>query len=162
MNIQELINSTDLDMTEEQIKAFFIGVLCADRPLPCPKAIVELLSETPEAQKKLEQPLQELWNQLQKNLKTELNQLMPVVEDPRTYVEAAKDQLDFFLTGMALSGTNAENCDDEEFGEFIDELEELVEDMDDFLVDPDASEDDANDFKEFLSENWHKFAASKQ
>jgi hypothetical protein len=33
MKIQEQIDSTDLDMTEPQEKAFFLGIRCAEKPL---------------------------------------------------------------------------------------------------------------------------------
>lgn len=162
MKIQDHINSTDLDMTEIQVRAFFLGVLCAEKPLPYHKALTELLSETPEAKQALEVPLKSVWDELHKNLKSELNKMFPDESDTRSFVELAKDQLDFFLTAMTLSGTNADNCDDEELGEFINMLEELVEDMEDFLADSEASEKDGEDFREFLLDNWKSFANSRQ
>ncbi len=162
MKIQDHINSTDLDMTEIQVKAFFLGILCAEKPLPYPKALTELLSETPEAKAKLEDPLKSVWDELHKNLKSELKKMFPDESDTRIFVELAKDQLDFFLTAMTLSGTNADNCEDEELGEFINMLEELVEDMEDFLADSEASEEDGEDFREFLLDNWKTFASSRQ
>jgi uncharacterized protein YgfB (UPF0149 family) len=162
MKIQDHINSTDLDMTEIQVKAFFLGVLCAEKPLPYHKALIELLSETPEAKGTLEGPFKTVWDELQKSLKSELTRMFPDESDIHAFLELAKDQLDFFLTGMSLSGTNADNCDDEELAEFINELEELVEDMEDFLADSEASEEDGEDFREFLFENWKNFASSRQ
>lgn len=162
MKIQDHINSTDLDMTEIQVKAFFLGVLCAENPLSYPKALEELLSETPEAKATLEEPLKGLWDELKKNIKSELVQMFPEESDIHVFLELAKDQLDFFLTGMSLSGTNADDCEIEDLGEFINELEELVEDIEDFLADSEASEEDGQDFKDFLLDNWKNFASSRQ
>ncbi len=162
MKIQERINSTNLDMSEIQVKAFFLGVLCAEKPLPFQKAFIELLSETPEAKSELEVPFQSLWDQLSKNLKSELEQMFPEEEDVNTFMELAKDQLDFFLTGLSLSGTNSENCKDQALAEFIEELEDTVEDMDDFTSDAEASGEDGHDFKKFLLDIWKEFTSSKQ
>ncbi len=72
MNIQETIDQTNLDMTLAQVKAFFLGILCAEKPLPFPKALAELLEETPEAKTELEAPLKEVWDGLQKNTRPNL------------------------------------------------------------------------------------------
>ncbi len=64
MNLQELIGQTDLDLNEGQVRAFFLGALTADKPLPFNKALEELLSEAPEAQKALEPHLKTLWDKL--------------------------------------------------------------------------------------------------
>lgn len=161
MKIQELIDSTDLDMTEAQVKAFFLGVLCAEKPLPYPKALEELLSEAPDAKAKLESPLKETWDHLQKNLKKELSVMFPNEKDITTFMEISRDQLDYFLTAMSLSGTHLEKCDDPGLLELIDELEDSVEDMDDYLSDEEATKEDGEDFKSFLLGAWEEFVASK-
>ncbi len=162
MKLQEVIDQTDLDMTEVQVKAFFLGVLCAEKPLPFPKAMEELLSETPEAKKELEPVLKKLYDSLKTNLKKELDQMFPEDSDINIYMEVAKDQLDYFLTAMSLSGTNTENCDDEDLAELIEELEDTVEDMDDYLSDSEATPEDGADFKEFLIGTWKDFTATKK
>ena len=161
MKLQELIEKTELDMNELQVKAFFLGVLCAEKPLPFAKATQELLSDFPEEQKTLEAELKNLWSHLEKNMKSELGTLFPENAKIREFMEVAKDQLDYFLTGMSLSGTNTESCKDEELAELIDELEDTVEDMDDYLSDEDASDKDGEDFKEFLVGTWEEFVSSK-
>lgn len=161
MKLQDHINSTDLDMTEAQVKAFFLGVLCAEKPMPFAKALEEILSETPEAKSVLEAPFKETFNHLQKNLKAELGKMFPKENDIHQFIELAKDQLDYFLTALSLSGTNTETCEDEELAEFIDELEDTVEDMEDFLADSDAETQDGEDFKEFLLDAWKEFSDSK-
>lgn len=162
MKLQDHIDSTQVDTTEMQVKAFMMGVLCAERPMPLSKVIEEILSETPEEKAKLEAPLQETWLTLEKNLKSELEKMFPTDEsDIHNFIEVSKDQLDYFLTGMSLSGTNLETCKDKELCEFIDELEDTVEDMDDFLADSTATAEDGEEFKEFLLDTWKDFVASK-
>lgn len=162
MKLQELIDSTDLDMTEAQVKAFFLGVLCAEKPMPVGKAIDELLEEVPEAKKELEAPLRELFEKLKKNVKSELENMFPIEDDINTFMELSKDQLDYFLTAMSLSGTNTESCDDEDLAELIDELEDTVEDMDEFLSDSHATKEDGEEFKEFLLGTWADFVSTKK
>ncbi|WP_408098784.1 UPF0149 family protein [Peredibacter sp. HCB2-198] len=161
MKLQELINQTDLNMTAEQVKAFFLGVLCAEKPMPFNKALEELLAEAPEAKKDLEVDLRTLWDELSRNTKKGLSEMFPQEEDTRTFIEIAKDQLDYFLTAMTLSGTNSENCEDEELAELIDELEDTVADMDDYLSDEEPNDDDGEDFKGFLLDTWKEFVATK-
>ena len=161
MNLQSLIDNTDLDMTEMQVKAFILGVLCAEKPMPAGKAINELLLEIPEAKKELEAPLKALFEEMHKNLKFELMGMFPEGLHIRDFMEIAKDQLDYFLTAMSLSGTNMETCDDEELAELIDELEDTVEDIEDYLADEDASEKDGEAFKGFLLDTWQEFIATK-
>lgn len=161
MKLQALIDNTDLEMTEMQVKAFFLGVLCAEKPLPVAKAITELLSEAPTAKKDLEAPLTTLFADLQKNLKTELSKMFPEEKDIHTFMEISREQLDYFLMAMSLSGTHSESCDNEELAELIDELEDSVEDMDNFLSEDDADEKEGEDFKGFLLGTWKDFVATK-
>ena len=96
MKIQLLIDSTNLDMTEAQVRAFFLGILCAEKPLPFPNALNEILSETPEARAILEEPLKTVWNELSSNVKTELLNLLPKEKNLSLFLELSKDILDFF------------------------------------------------------------------
>lgn len=161
MKLQELIDKTDLDMTDIQVKAFFLGVLCAEKPMPFPKAVEELVSENPDSKATLEAELKKLWDHLKANTKSELATIFPETKDIRGFMEVAKEQLDYFLTAMSLSGTNTDSCDDEDLAELIDELEDTVEDMDDYLADAEASTKDGEDFKELLLETWNEFVSTK-
>ena len=129
--------------------------------MPFPKAVDELLTEAPEAKASLEPSLIKLWDELKANLKTELKNMFPLDEvDLNTFMEISKDQLDYFLTAMSLSGTNAESCNDEELAELIEELEETVADMDDFLSEEDN--ENGEEFKDSLLETWTEFVSSKK
>jgi hypothetical protein len=68
MKLQELIDASELDMEIDQIKAFFLGVLCAEKPMNFAKTLEELLSEVPEAKASLEGELKKLWDELQGNV----------------------------------------------------------------------------------------------
>jgi len=162
MSIQDKIDLTDLDMTEYQVKAFFLGVLSAETPLFFSKAMDEVLSSTPDARTTLEHSFQELWNELQKNPKNGLKTMIPEEADSLKFLEVTKDQLDYFLTGMSLSGTHSENCKNQDLSNLINDLEDAVEDMDDLLSDENYSEDEAHQLKEFLIEIWSEFTDSKQ
>jgi uncharacterized protein YgfB (UPF0149 family) len=162
MKLQELIDQTDLEMTEIQVKAFFLGVLCAEKPLSYPQALGELLEAAPGAKKELEEPLKKLWEELRANTKAELGKMFPENQDINAFIEVAKDQLDYFLTALSLSGTNPESCKDEDLAEHIEDLEEIVEDMDEYLTDEDVTAADGADLKEFLLENWAELVSSKK
>lgn len=135
--------------------------MCAEKPLSYQGALSELLADLPETKKELEAPLKTLWDSLQKNLKAELSGMLPEEKNLQTFLEITRDQLDYFLTAMSLSGTNTENCKDEGLAGLIEELEDSVEDLDDYLADEDASLEDGTDFKEFLIETWNEFVQSK-
>lgn len=162
MELREKIESTDLDMTEAQVKAFFLGILCAEKPMPFAKGLEELLAEVPDAKRTLEAPLKVLWDELRTNLKFELDHMFPEEDNIVTFMEISKDQLDFFLTAMSLSGTSTDSCDDEELAELIDELEDTIEDMEEYLEDKDATKEDGENFKEFLLATWADFTSTKQ
>jgi hypothetical protein len=161
MKLQDHLNSTDIEMTELQVKAFFLGMLCAEK-IPSPsQAVDEFLSDFPELRSVLTVPLKETYEQLRQNLRLELEAMFPTENDITIFIETSKEQLDFFLTGMSLAGTNTEDCKDKELAGFIDELEDTVEDMDDFLADSEATAEDGEDFKKFLLDLWNEFAVSK-
>ena len=161
MNLQALIDQTDLDMTVAQIKAFYLGAFCAEKTMPFNKALEELLIEAPKAQEVLTPELEKLWESVQGNLKIELQNMLPIhEEDVINFMELSKDQLDYFLTAIALSGTNSDNCKDEEFAELMEVLEETIEEMDDLLSDEDAKA--GKELREYLLGTWEEFVSSKK
>lgn len=162
MNIENLLQQTDLGMNSSQVKAFFLGALCADKPLSFDKALTELLAEGPEARDVLEKDLGALYEELKKDLGKSLSEMIVDQKDLRMFVEANRDQLDYFLTGLSLAGTNVENAADEEMAGFIEELEETVEELDDFMADEDADDQVALGYKKFLFETWEEFVALKR
>lgn len=154
MKLQELIGHANLDMSVAHIKAFFLGVLSAERPLPFVKAVEEMMAETPEAIKELEPELKKLWDELVKNRPAELLKLFPESPDLKVFLSNAKDQLDFYLTALSLSGTNTETCKNEDVADLIDELEDTVMDLDEYLSESNPDEAEGEEFKELLVEAW--------
>lgn len=157
MKLQELIGHANLDMSVAHIKAFFLGVLSAERPLPFVKAVEEMMAETPEAIKELEPELKKLWDELVKNKPAELQKLFPESSDLKEYLTNAKDQLDFYLTALSLSGTNTETCKNEDVADLIDELEDTVMDLDEYLSESNADEAEGEELKELLLEAWQDY-----
>lgn len=157
MKLQELITQSELDMSVAHIKAFFLGVLSAQKPLSFNKAVEEMLSETPELIPELSPALKDLWEELQTNRPFELQNLFPPSSDLKEFLNLAKEQLDFYLTAMSLSGTNTENCASEDVADLIDELEDTVMDLEDYLADSKATIEEGEEEKEFLLETWQDF-----
>ena len=157
MKLQELIQSTDLDMTTAQVKAFLLGVLTAQKPLAFPKAIEEMLSATPEATKTLEAELKILWDYLLQNKSSELKILLPKATNLTDFLTQAKDQMDFYLTGLGLSGTNVESCKNEDVADLLDELEDSVMDMDEYLSEENPDLTEGEELKEMLLETWKDY-----
>lgn len=162
MKLQELIGQTDLDMNISHIKAFFLGVMSAEKPMPFNKAVEEMLMEAPEAAKVLNDELKVLWDDLQKNKPAELQKLFPENSNTIEFLTTAKDQLDFYLTAMALSGTHTESIKDEDLADLVDELEDTVMDLDEYLAE-ETNEQESEEFKELLLETWQDYLrTSKQ
>ena len=158
MKLQELINGTELDMTVSHIKAFFLGAMSAEKPMPFHKALEEMLSEIPQAVKPLETELKNLWDDLQKNKPFELQNMFPKAETNKEFLTLAKDQLDFYLTALSLAGTNTESCKNEDMAELIDELEDTVMDLDEYTSEDKVDEEEeGEELKDSLLEAWQDF-----
>lgn len=159
MNFQEKLDQTNLDMTFPQVKAFFLGAMLADKPMSFAKALDEMLSEAPDAMS-LKVDFENIWKDVEKNKVAELENLFPEVRDNRSFLAVAKDQLDYFLTALALAGTNIENCKDETVADVLDELEDIVFDLDDYLAEDDDSVE-GDDLKDMLKDIWNEYLIAK-
>lgn len=159
MNFQDKLDQTNLDMTFPQVKAFFLGALLADKPMSLDKTLGEMLSEAQDALS-LKSDFEVIWKDLEKNKSKELTNLFPEVRDNRSYLTVAKDQLDFFLTALALAGTNFENCKDATVADILDELEDMVFDIEDYLSEDEDSEEGA-DLKDMLNDIWNEYLIAK-
>ena len=156
MKLQELIQQTELDSTVDQIKAFFLGIQSADKPLPYKLALEELFSATPEVIPQLQDELKILWDSIAKNKPFEYQNLFPVAASAQQFLAHARDQLDYFLTALSLSGTHAESVENEDLADLIDELEDTVIELDDYLAGP-PDEPEALELKEALEETWQDY-----
>lgn len=156
MKLQELITQNDLDMNINHIKAFFLGVMSAQKPMPFKNAVEEMLAEAPEAAKALNDELKTLWDDLLKNKPAELQKLFPENANTAEFLASAKEQLDFYLTALALSGTHAETIENGDLADLVDELEDTVMDLDEYLSE-DTNEAESAEFKELLLETWQDY-----
>jgi hypothetical protein len=161
MTLQALLSDSELDMSVPQIKAFFLGMLNAQKPMNFKQAQEELLSETPEEMSKLEGELAKLWSDLEQKKLVETKNLFPASTDLNQFLADARDQLDYFLTAMSLSGTHSDSCEDEELCEIIDELEDTVMDLDEYLAE-EGSAEEGEELKVFLLEAWNDFIETKK
>lgn len=159
MKLTEILTKHELDITVPQIKAFFLGVNSADKPLPFSKSLDELLDESIHLKDELEGPLKELWDEITKNYKQEMGNLLPVDEELAPFLEASILRLDYFLTGMGLAGTSSESAQDPAVAEFIEELEDAIETIDEILSEEKLDKEDAEDMREFLLGAWEEFSS---
>jgi hypothetical protein len=162
MKLQELIKKHDLDLTPDLIKAFFLGALNAEKPMPFNKVLGELFSEEAEAKADMESELKNFWDDLAAKKLIETKNLFAITGSTQDFLNKSRDQLDYFLTTLSLSGTNMETCKDEDLVELIDELEDCVMDLDEYLSEeaPDAAE--GEELKVLLLETWEDFLETKQ
>jgi hypothetical protein len=157
MKLQELISNSELDMTLPQVKAFFLGAMSAQKPMTFPKALEELLSPAPEEKAKLEGELKVLWEELSKNRPAELQKLFPEEKDTLTFLTLAKDQIDYFLTAMSLAGTSYDTVQNEEIAGILDEMEDNVMDLDEYVTQENPDKAEGEELKEFILQTWEDF-----
>jgi hypothetical protein len=134
-----------------------LGVQTAERPLPFSKAINDMLSETPEAEKVLSHELKVMWDELPQNKTSKLKTIFGEGSNLKDFLAMAKDQLDFYLTALSLSGTNTENCKNEDRADLIDELEDTVMDLDEYLSFSHPTEEEGLELKGILLETWQDY-----
>lgn len=149
MSLQELIKAAELDISEGQIKAFFLGAQIGDKPLTFSKTMGELFADIPDEKKTLENELNKLWDSLVANTEKELANLFKGPADLKSYLTTALQRLDFFLTGLSLAGSFA----DKKLTEASEELENVVLDLDDYILEGNTDLD-ADELKDQLEGAW--------
>jgi hypothetical protein len=161
MKLQELIDDSSLDMTVPQVKAFLLGVLTAEKPMTFHQTVDELLAENPGSKSHLEGELKKLWDELSKNKAKALAGMFEQTAELKEYLESSKEQLDYYLTALSLSGTNVETSDDEDLQGLIEELEDLVMDLDDYTANESGSTEDGEELKAVLAEAWSEYVENR-
>lgn len=146
MNIEQSLLNSGLDLSANQLKSFILGGLSAKVPLELEKALEEIFSEEPEARAGLEKEISEFYENLKVTRKDELRSLM--TED----LGSSFESLDFFLTGLSIAGTHAESTDGE-LSEIIEDLEDLVMDLEEYL-ETEGSEEDQEELTNALLGTW--------
>jgi hypothetical protein len=161
MNLNEYLNDLQLNVTIPQIKAFFLGSMIGKKPLKTDKAITELLPENP-ITPPLHAELAKLWENLNSHKEEELKNLFLKTSEFSTSLEFSKEQLDFFLTGLGLAGTSADSNEESLLGEILEELEDLVLDMDDYLASHEQTSEETAAIEEDLQTLWTEFLKTRQ
>ncbi len=142
-------------MDTQFIKAFFLGALTAEKPMPFAKAIDEVFVNTPEDKTKFEAPLKAEWDGLSKNLRQEMAALMnDEGKDDLEFLKLAQENLDYYLTGLSLSGTSLDSCSNEDFSDLIDEMEDVVLDLEEYIQEENFQADETKEFKEIVLGLW--------
>jgi hypothetical protein len=152
MSLSDALKDCDLAMGPKDIEAFFIGTLSADDPMKFPKAVRELMLEdtqnpvkcsSPEAREKLDKALAALWKELEKGLEKRRQNLL---KNPGGSLKEQAVTLgnlgDFFLMGMTLAGLSVDDQDDE-LGDLLDEMEDHLLLMDEWVADGESRSDKA-------------------
>jgi len=161
MKLQELIDKSPLDMSLPQIKAFLLGVLTAEKPMTFHHAVDEMLAENPSSKSELESELKKLWDDLSTHKSKSLANMFEPNNDVNEFLETCKEQLDYYLTALSLSGTNIEDSNDEELGALLEDLEDLVMELDDYLAEENKSTSDAEELKEVLLGLWAEYVENR-
>ncbi len=162
MNLQEMINASEIKFTLPQIKAFFLGSMLGKKPLVFSKAFDELFQEDKEQTNHLKNELQTLWTELEANKSKELSLLFKKDTHFSSFLESSKEQLDFFLTGLGLAGTTADSAENDLLQEILEELEDLVLDIEDYLLSDQQSNEESQAIQEDLMTIWNELVKLKQ
>lgn len=142
-------------MESQNIRAFFLGTLTAENPMPFHKAVDEIFVAAPEDKAQFEADLKKEWDSITTNLKTEMIQLM---DDKGMsdidFLKVAQENLDYYLTGLSLSGTNTESSSDEDFADLLDEMEDVVLDLEEYIMEEKFEANETKEFKEVVQSLW--------
>ena len=158
MKLQQLIDENELELTINDVKSFFLGAHLGKKPLSFDKATTELLNGDEDLVSEFTPHLKSIWNEVEKNKKEVFKQILPTGSNTITFLTNTKNTLDYFLTALSLAGTSSESAQSETLAELIDELEDFILDLDEFLVEENPSTTDANELKEFAMEIWEELS----
>lgn len=159
MSLSTLLASTDASITEGQIRAFYLGTFVADRPVPFKTAMEEVLMEAEiEDYKIWEKDMKALYDQVKANTHKEMDSLLAEDADLKKFLQNALGCLDYFLTGYAVSGAS----DDEDTAELVEELEDTVLDLEDYLADENATKENGLELKKLTLATWKEIVSLKK
>ena len=137
-------------------KAFFLGALTAQNPMSFNKAVDEIFVGAPEAKNGKEEILKTEWDKLSGNLKTEMSTLMKADGlDDIEFLKLAQESMDYYLTGLSLAGTNMETCKNEELADLLDEMEDVVLDLEEYIQEEKFQASETKEFKEVVVSLWN-------
>jgi hypothetical protein len=158
MGLQTLLSDTDTNLTEGQIKAFYLGTFLADRPVPFKTAMEEVLMEAEvDDYKAWEKDMKALYDQVKANVPAEMKKLVEDQADLKNFLQDSLGKLDYFLTGYAVSGAS----DDNDTSELVEELEDTVLDLEDYLADDSGTKESGAELKKLTLDTWNELVALK-
>ncbi len=159
MSLKTLLSGTDTNLSEGQIKAFYLGTFMADKPVPFKTAMEEVLMEAEvDDYKAWEQEMKALYDQVKASVPAEMKKLVEDQADLKKFLQDSLAKLDYFLTGYAVSGATA----DEEISEVVEELEDTVLDLEDYLADETATKESGAELKKLTLDTWKSLVALKE
>lgn len=159
MSLQTLLASTDTNLTEGQIRAFYLGTFMADKPVPFRTAMEEVLMEAEiDDYKAWEKDMKALHDQVKADISGEMKKLIVDEADLKSFLQTSLGRLDYFLTGYAVSGAT----DDEDAAELVEELEDTVLDLEDYLADESATKESGLELKKLTLETWKELVEIKE
>ncbi len=158
MSLSTLLATTDASITEGQIRAFYLGTFVADKAVPFKTAMEEVLMEAEiEDYKPWEKDMKALHEQMKANVHKEMESLLEEDADLKKFLQNTLGRLDYFLTGYAVSGASDHN----DTAELIEELEDTVLDLEDYLADENSTKENGLELKKLTMATWKEIAALK-
>lgn len=159
MSLETLLATTETGLTEGQIRAFYLGTFMADRPVPFKTAMEEVLMEAEiDDLKPWEKDMKALHDRVKANVHKEMSGLIEDNADMKKFLQDALGRLDYFLTGYAVSGAS----DDNDTSELVEELEDTVLDLEDYLADESGTKESGVELKKLTVDTWNELVALKE
>ncbi len=159
MSLQTLLSETDTNITEGQIKAFYLGTFMADKPVPFKTAMEEVLMEAEvDDYKPWEKDMKALYDQVKANVPAEMKKLVQDQPDLKLFLQDSLSKLDYFLTGYAVSGASS----DDDTSEVVEELEDNVLDLEDYLADESATKESGAELRKLTLDTWKSLIDLKE
>lgn len=159
MSLSTLLSNTDSSLTEGQIRAFYLGTFLADRPVPFKTAMEEVLMEAEiDDYKAWEKDMKALHDQVRGDVSGEMKKLLVDQVDLKAFLQDSLAKLDYFLTGYAISGAS----DDKDTAELVEELEDTVLDLEDFLADEGATNESGVELRKLTLDTWKELVSLKE
>lgn len=159
MGLKTLLSDTDTNLSEGQIKAFYLGTFMADKPVNFKTAMEEVLMEAEvDDYKAWEKDMKALYDQVKGDIPAEMKKLIEDQADLKKFLQDSLGKLDYFLTGYAVSGASA----DDDTSEVVEELEDNVLDLEDYLADESATKESGAELKKLTLDTWKSLVALKE
>ncbi len=159
MSLQTLLSTTDTNITEGQIKAFYLGTFMADKPVPFKTAMEEVLMEAEvDDYKPWEKDMKALYDQVKASVPAEMKKLVQDQPDLKLFLQDSLSKLDYFLTGYAVSGASS----DDDTSEVVEELEDNVLDLEDYLADESATKESGAELRKLTLDTWKSLIDLKE